>query len=73
MACAKKCISGGALPVFVDTEKRVWAIDNPFAIQEFYGSHVNVTATINVTNKSMHIDTIVEADPNEKSIKNPVR
>ncbi len=61
-ACVKKCIQSGMKPAFVDTQKQVWSIDNPDAVNaSFYGAHVTVTATEDMTKKSMHIDSIVAA------------
>ena len=61
-ACVKKCIEGGASPVFVDEAKKaVWKIDNPDAVKAFYGDYVTVTATTDADNKIVHIDTIAEA------------
>jgi hypothetical protein len=60
-ACVKKCIDSGMKAVFVDPDKKVWAIDNPDAVKDFYGDHVTVTATEDATHKSMHIDSIVAA------------
>ncbi len=60
-ACVKKCIEGGMKPVFVDSEKQVWAIDNPDAVTAFYGAHVTVTATEDAAKKSVHIESIVAA------------
>jgi len=49
-------------PVFVDeSQKTVWAIDNPDAVKEFYGDHVTITATTNAGKKSVHIEAIVAA------------
>ena len=60
--CVKKCIEGGAAPVFVDEAKKAgWTIDNPDAVKAFYGDHVTVTATTDAGKKSVHIDTIAEA------------
>jgi hypothetical protein len=59
--CVKKCIQNGMKPVFVDTDKQVWAIDNPDAVKDYYGARVTVTATEDAANKSMHIDTIASA------------
>jgi hypothetical protein len=60
--CVKKCIAGGMAPVFVDEGKKaVWAIDNPDAVKDFYGSHVTVTASVDEAKKSVHIDSIAEA------------
>ena len=60
-ACVKKCIEGGMKPVFVDSDKQVWAIDNPDAVKAFYGAKVTVTATEDAANKSVHIESIVAA------------
>lgn len=59
--CVKKCIEGGMKPVFVDAQKQVWSIDNPDAVKNFYGAHVNVRATEDSANKSMHIDAVTAA------------
>ncbi|MFY9853199.1 MAG: hypothetical protein WAK26_04895 [Terracidiphilus sp.] len=60
--CVKKCIDGGAAPVFVDEAKKaVWTIDNPDAVKAFYGDHVTVMATTDAGKKSVHIETIAEA------------
>jgi len=57
-ACAKKCIEGGAAPVFVDdVKKQVWDIDNPESIKGFYGDHVSIMATADAAKKSVHIDS----------------
>ena len=56
--CVKKCISGGAKPVFVDAKKNVWAIDNPDAVTDSYGKSVTVMATSDEASKSMHIVTV---------------
>jgi hypothetical protein len=61
-ACVKKCIDGGAAPVFVDESKKdVWTIDNPDAVKDFYGDKVTIKATANSGKKSVHIDSIAEA------------
>lgn len=60
-SCVKKCIEGGEKPVFVDAEKKVWAIDNPDAVKAYYGAHVTVKATEDASNKSVHIESIAEA------------
>ena len=62
-ACAKKCIeSMGAKPVFVDEDKKiVWSIDNPDAVKGHYGEKVTVTATIDDSKKSVHIDSVEAA------------
>lgn len=61
-ACVKKCIEGGMKPVFVDAAKKdVWSIDNPDAVKDFYGDHVTVTATVDESAKSVHVDSIAKA------------
>ena len=60
-ACVKKCIEGGMKPVFVDTDKQVWAIDNPDAVKAFYGAKVTVTGSEDSGNKTIHIESIVAA------------
>jgi hypothetical protein len=59
--CVQKCISGGMKPVFVDTKKQVWNIDNPDAVKSYYGDKVTVSATENPSSKSVHIDSIEAA------------
>lgn len=63
-ACVKKCISGGAKPVFIDeAKKEVWAIDNPDAVKsDYYGAHVTISATVDASAKSVHIDSISGAN-----------
>jgi hypothetical protein len=60
-ACVKKCLSGGMKPVFVDSKKQVWAIDNPESVKNFYGDKVTVNATENSSSKSVHIQSIEAA------------
>lgn len=57
-ACVTKCINAGAKPVFVDSNKKVWAIDDPDSVQNYYGEHVKVAATVDSTNSSIHIDKV---------------
>jgi hypothetical protein len=58
-ACVKKCIGGGAKPVFVDdSKKQVWTIDNPDSVTGHYGHHVAVQGTVNATDKSVHIASV---------------
>jgi hypothetical protein len=60
-ACVKKCIEGGASPVFVDEAKKaVWTIDNPDAVKGFYGDHVTVTAKADPEKMSVHIEKIAD-------------
>lgn len=60
LGCVKKCIEDGYLPVFVDTEKNVWAIENPYAVKDYYGYNVKVVATENLSGKSIHVDKITK-------------
>jgi len=57
-ACVKKCVNGGAKPVFVDANKKVWAIDNTDAVQKYYGDHVKLVATEDASNMTIHVDKI---------------
>ena len=61
-ACVKRCVEGGAKPVFVDQKKKaVWAIDNPETVKNFLGDHVVITATADSEAKSVHIESIQAA------------
>ena len=60
-ACVKKCVEGGMKPVFVDSKKQVWAIENPDAVKDFYGDKVTVKASEDASSKSVHIDSIEAA------------
>jgi hypothetical protein len=60
--CVKKCIeSGGMKPVFVDESKKVWAIDNPESVKNYYGDKVTVTVKANKGAGSVHIEAIQAA------------
>jgi hypothetical protein len=60
--CVKQCIKDGMKPVFVnESDKSVWAIDNPDAVKSFYGDHVAITATKDAAAKSVHIAAIAAA------------
>jgi hypothetical protein len=59
--CVKKCIAGGAKPVFVDDDKKqVWAIDNPDAVKDVEGKPVTVMATPDSSAMTVHIDKVVK-------------
>jgi hypothetical protein len=60
-SCVKKCIDAGAKPVFVDSSKKVWAIDDAKSVADYYGQRVKVTATVDATNNSIHIDKVKKA------------
>jgi hypothetical protein len=58
-ACVKKCIGGGAKPVFVDDAKKsVYTIDDPDAIKGHEGHHVSVVAKVNDADKTIHISKV---------------
>lgn len=57
-ACVKKCIDAGSKAVFVDSDKKVWAIDNTDAVANYYGDHVKVEATVDAANNSIHVDKV---------------
>ena len=55
-ACVKKCIDGGAKPVFVDdAKKEVYTIDDPDQVKDHYGHHVSVVGKVNESDKTIHI------------------
>ncbi|MFZ0517595.1 MAG: hypothetical protein WBG23_09785 [Acidobacteriaceae bacterium] len=56
--CVKSCIKSGQKAVFVDSNNKVWAIDNTDAVQPYYGDKVKVVATVDATNNSIHIDSV---------------
>jgi len=56
--CVSKCIAGGAKPVFVDADNKVWTIDNPDAVKGHYGHHVSVVASENASTKAVHITQV---------------
>ncbi|MGH9617775.1 MAG: hypothetical protein ACRD28_13630 [Acidobacteriaceae bacterium] len=60
-ACVTKCVNAGEKPVFVDSHKKVWTIDNADAVSNYYGEKVRVKATEDASNNSVHIDTIKKA------------
>ena len=41
-----------------DASNAVWKIDNPDLVKDHYGHHVRVTATVNNTDKSIHITKV---------------
>jgi hypothetical protein len=53
--CVAKCIKGGAKPVFVDADGKVWDIDDPDAVKGHYGHHVSVEASVDPAAKSVHV------------------
>lgn len=55
--CVAKCIAAGSKPILVsDKDQSILQIDNPEAVKDHYGHHVNVTGT--VTNGSIHVDSV---------------
>ena len=55
-ACVKKCIGGGAKPVFVDdANKSVYTIDDPDSVKGHEGHHVSVVAKMDDSAKTIHI------------------
>jgi hypothetical protein len=62
VACVTQCIEKGMKPVFVDSQKQVWSIDNPSAVKSaFYGDKVTVKASQDAAGKSMHIESVEAA------------
>jgi hypothetical protein len=61
-ACAKKCVSAGEKPVLVtDKDQKVVAIDNPDAVTDEIGQHVQISGTIS-NSGALHVDK-VKAQP----------
>lgn len=60
-ACVAKCVKGGEKPVFVDSKKKVWTIDNTDAVSNYYGDKVKVVATVDAANNSIHVDKIMKS------------
>jgi hypothetical protein len=59
--CVKKCIDGGAKPVFVDDAKnQVWTIDDPSVVKSSYGEHVKVVGKVDDASKSIHISKVTK-------------
>jgi len=53
--CAKKCVKGGAAPVFVVGDK-VYKITDPKKVSKFIGDKVTITGTI--TDDSIDIESV---------------
>ena len=47
MACAQKCVKGGAAPVFVTSEGKVLKIANADAVADHIGHKVELTGDLN--------------------------
>ena len=60
VGCVKLCIQEGYRPVFVDTQKKVWELENPYAVQDYYSDNVQVVAKVNPSGKSIYIDKITK-------------
>lgn len=59
VACVKKCIEGGAKPVFVDDKTgSVWAIEDPEVVKGHYGHHITATATVDDEKKAINITKV---------------
>ena len=60
VGCVRKCIENGNQPVLVDTQKKVWAIDNPYTVKNFYSDNVRVVAVVNPDGKSLHVNNVAK-------------
>ena len=60
VGCVRKCIENGNQPVFVDAQKKVWAIENPLAVKEYYGDNVKVDAKVNPSGTSIYVDKVTK-------------
>src|ERR1700760_2937285 len=55
-ACVKKCVGGGAKPVFVDDgTKTVYTTADPATVTGHEGHHVAVTGKVDDSAKTIHI------------------
>ena len=60
VGCVKKCIAGGYRAVFVDAKKKVWEIENPYSVKNFYGDNVKVDAVVNPSGKSIYVNNVAK-------------
>ena len=58
VGCVRKCIENGNQAVFVDAQKKVWAIENLPAVKDYYGDNVEVVAKVNSDGKSIYVDNV---------------
>jgi len=57
-ACAKKCIAAGEKPVLVtDKDMKVIPVDNPDALKDHIGHHVQVTGDM-TSDGSLHVQSV---------------
>ncbi len=62
-ACAKKCIDAGAKPVLVtDKDQKVVPIDNPDAVMDHLGHHVQLAGTMS-SDGGIHVDKVTMVAP----------
>ena len=56
-ACARKCIEAGETMVFVtDQDRKILSVDNPDALRDHIGHHVNVKGS--VKGEALHVDSV---------------
>ena len=55
VGCVKKCIENGNRPVFVDAQKKVWSIENPEFVKDYYGDNVQIVAVVDPASKSVRV------------------
>jgi hypothetical protein len=60
VGCVKKCIEIGYRPVLVDSQKKVWEIENPYAVKGYYGDNVKVVAVVNSSGKSIYVEDVTK-------------
>jgi hypothetical protein len=60
--CAKSCIKNGEPPVIVsDLDQKVWTVDNPDALKSHAGERVTVSAKLDSSKNSLHVDKVEAA------------
>ena len=60
VGCVRKCIAGGYRAVFVDENKKVWEIENPYSVKDFYGDNVKLVAVVNPSEKSIYVTSVAK-------------
>ena len=60
VACVKKCIENGNQPVLVDAGKKVWAVENPYALKGYYGDNVKLVVVVNPSGKSIYVNSVTK-------------
>ncbi len=60
VGCVKKCLEDGYRAVFVDSQKKVWEIENPYSVKDYYGDNVKMDVKVNSSGKSIYVDKVTK-------------